>query len=236
MRKMSAYRELLGIRKKDAREVLKLAHDIRKFEIDLYWRRATYFWAFLAAALVAYFTILGWKDVDSNVKREALVIVTALGVVFSCAWYLANRGSKFWQENWENHVDLLEKEAGGSIHSRILRERREGGWRERLLGSRRYSLSQINQLLSLFLFIIFVFLFFDTLSSQYTFVLSKFSERSTVFVFGVVILVVLTIVGLFRLRQEPGEIRIDLAVDRRETDLDTSSEDAEKADSVNTPK
>src|SRR5258706_16354530 len=33
---------------------LQHALDIRKFEIDLYWRRATYFWAFIAAAFAAY--------------------------------------------------------------------------------------------------------------------------------------------------------------------------------------
>jgi hypothetical protein len=34
---------------------LALAHDIRKFEIDLYWKRATYFWAFIAVAFAGFF-------------------------------------------------------------------------------------------------------------------------------------------------------------------------------------
>ena len=32
-----------------------IALDIRKFEIDLYWKRAAYFWTFIAAAFGAYF-------------------------------------------------------------------------------------------------------------------------------------------------------------------------------------
>jgi hypothetical protein len=33
------------------RAALERAHDIRKLEIDLYWKRATYFWAFQLIAL-----------------------------------------------------------------------------------------------------------------------------------------------------------------------------------------
>jgi len=35
--------------------------DIRKFEIDLYWKRATYFWAFIAASLTGYGLTMVYK-------------------------------------------------------------------------------------------------------------------------------------------------------------------------------
>jgi len=39
----------------DKREkALDHAMDIRKFEIDLYWKRATYFWTFIGASLAGY--------------------------------------------------------------------------------------------------------------------------------------------------------------------------------------
>jgi hypothetical protein len=38
-------------------EALKYAHDIRKFEIELYWKRAAYFWTFIGAAFAGYFVI-----------------------------------------------------------------------------------------------------------------------------------------------------------------------------------
>jgi len=39
------------------KESLKYAHEIRKFEIDLYWRRAAYFWTFIVAAFAAFFLL-----------------------------------------------------------------------------------------------------------------------------------------------------------------------------------
>lgn len=38
-------------------KALELALDIRKFEIELYWKRATYFWTFIAAAFGGYAVI-----------------------------------------------------------------------------------------------------------------------------------------------------------------------------------
>ncbi|MGH8568044.1 MAG: hypothetical protein ACREXU_08475, partial [Gammaproteobacteria bacterium] len=31
-----------------------------------------------------------------------------------------NRGSKFWQENWENHVDLLEDQIMGPLYKTVV--------------------------------------------------------------------------------------------------------------------
>jgi hypothetical protein len=92
------------------REALRQALDIRKFEIDLYWKRATYFWTFIGAAFAAYFVLP--KDGEPRVL-EPTYAVTCLGFLFSLAWYFVNRGSKAWQQNWEMHVDLLEDEAMG---------------------------------------------------------------------------------------------------------------------------
>ena len=39
-------------------EALKIALDTRKFEIELYWKRASYFWLFIGAVFVAYFSTL----------------------------------------------------------------------------------------------------------------------------------------------------------------------------------
>jgi len=46
-----------------------LAHGIRKFEIDLYWKRAAYFWAFISVAL-AGFALVESKDFAS--KKNAI--------------------------------------------------------------------------------------------------------------------------------------------------------------------
>jgi hypothetical protein len=41
-----------------------------------------------------------------------LLISASIGVITAFAGYLTANGSKFWQENWEAHVDLLENEIG----------------------------------------------------------------------------------------------------------------------------
>jgi lipopolysaccharide export LptBFGC system permease protein LptF len=84
------------------KEALKQALDIRKFEIELYWKRATYFWSLIAAAFAGYFAL-------SNSKEQLLpLLISCIGLVLSVGWFQVNRGSKYWQSNWERHVDCLE--------------------------------------------------------------------------------------------------------------------------------
>src|SRR5687767_7582000 len=101
-----------GDEKKKA--ALEHALETRKFEIELYWKRATYFWTFIAAAFAAYGVIQASKDIAQ--KTHLSVLVGVLGVVFSFAWQAVNRGSKHWQENWENHVASLEDGIIGPLY------------------------------------------------------------------------------------------------------------------------
>jgi hypothetical protein len=103
------YFDALGTRDKSKLEnAWKRAHEIRQFEIELYWKRATYFWAFQLIA----FTALGFLLKDGEIKSKPLLIIpSSIGVITAFAGLLTARGSKFWQENWEAHVDLLEDEA-----------------------------------------------------------------------------------------------------------------------------
>lgn len=100
-------------------KALEKVHDIRKFEIDKYWSRAAYFWAFTTSVYVAYFNVL--KDLHyGNHGKISLVILAALGLFFSFSWWLSSKGSRHWQENWENHVVLLEDEIMGSLYKTFL--------------------------------------------------------------------------------------------------------------------
>jgi hypothetical protein len=135
-----------------AGRALSLALDIRKFEIELYWKRATYFWAFIAAAFAGY--ALTYKTATEHEPWLSLLF-SALGLIFSVAWYLVNRGSKFWQNNWERHVDMLEDLTVGPLY-KIVATSDEGNW---LTAAGQYSVSKINQLLSLFMTLIWVVLF-----------------------------------------------------------------------------
>jgi len=127
------------------KDALSQAHDIRKFEIELYWKRAAYFWTFIAAAFAGYF-LLNRDNSDPNLTAQ--FIVTCLGLVFSVAWYFVNRGSSAWQRNWETHVDLLEDDIVGPLHKTII-DRSLYKFRN-LAGPYGFSPSRINQVLSLF--------------------------------------------------------------------------------------
>jgi hypothetical protein len=123
------------------REALKQALDIRKFEIDLYWKRAGYFWTFIAAAFAGYFVL------QKDGEFASIYVTTCLGFLFSLAWYLVNRGSASWQQNWEKHVDLLEDEIMGPLYKTHI-DRRSSKIRD-FAGPYPFSPSRINTILAL---------------------------------------------------------------------------------------
>ena len=98
---------------------LTQALEFRKFEIEMYWKRAQYFWAFLVTIYGGYFSILA-SNVSDCPKREILLAFAILGYFFSIGWHMANRGSKFWQQNWEYHVDILEDYVYGPLYKMVI--------------------------------------------------------------------------------------------------------------------
>ncbi len=97
------------------------AWEIRNFEIEMYWKRATYFWAFIASALVGYFALTEAENYavpDPNHHAEVYFVI-CIGFLLALAWHLTNRGSKQWQRNWETHVDLLEDAFTGPLYKTV---------------------------------------------------------------------------------------------------------------------
>lgn len=126
-------------------KALARAELVRDVELDLYWRRAAYFWAFSAAAFAGYFAL---ATVEKE-KPELLVIASCLGTAFSWVWYLANRGGKYWQNNWEHQIDLLEELSRRPIYKANLYIAPRIKWSP-LLGYP-WSVSRLNHLLSLYI-------------------------------------------------------------------------------------
>lgn len=145
-------------------KALEHALDIRKFEIELYWKRATYFWAFIAATFAGYGAVQ--TSADAN-RTDLAVFLACLGVVFSFGWFCVNRGSKQWQENWENHVDMLEDEETGPLYKVILSRPTPTGakeWISQIItGPSPYSVSKINQIISLYVTLLWFFLLYKSL-------------------------------------------------------------------------
>ena len=136
------------------KEALQCALETRKCEIELYWRRATYFWTLIAASLAAFFLLMS----ADHAQQELIFVVSCIGVTLSLAWYLANRGSKYWQENWERHIDVLEESIDGGSALFKTTASRDRYRKMQFTRGYPYSLSRLNQVISLYIVLIWVVL------------------------------------------------------------------------------
>lgn len=136
------YDKLFPTEKGERARLLKIAMDVRKFEIEMYWKRTAFFWAFIVSIYTAFFFLLTSQDKDEY--SIYLVGLSFLAVIFSIAWIFANKGSKFWQENWEQHVGLLEDEP---LYDVFLNPKEVGSW-VHPFKEYDFSVSKINLFLS----------------------------------------------------------------------------------------
>lgn len=107
-------------------KALKFAIRRMDFEITNYWKRAAYFWAFVTVIYAAYLQVLKFYSSPGegcifqgcqafDFGHIPTLVLAGLGLVFSIAWILSSKGSKHWQENWENHIHRLEEPIMGPI-------------------------------------------------------------------------------------------------------------------------
>jgi 4-amino-4-deoxy-L-arabinose transferase-like glycosyltransferase len=157
------YKESFGFDSANSKvkEALEHALDIRKFEIGLYWKRAAYFWTLIAVTFAGYFAILSADPGNLRDKEFLSFVIACIGLVFTWAWFLVNRGSKYWQENWENHVDELEDNVIGPLYKTILHRPPQVDFVEKwFIGPSPISVSKINQWVSFFTLLIWIILIF----------------------------------------------------------------------------
>ncbi|WP_455769320.1 RipA family octameric membrane protein [Pantoea dispersa] len=106
---------------KRLKEAYDKAHDIRKFEIELFWKRATYFWT-ITAALVTFLGIIfssyfNTKNAETSVNvLYVSVFVSILGFLLTIVMSLISKSGRYWQRNWEEHINRLEFLFSGNIH------------------------------------------------------------------------------------------------------------------------
>lgn len=120
---------------------LEQAHDLRKLEIELYWKRATYFWTIIAVTFAGFFYSPKERDPSDS------IIIGCLGFLFSAGWYLVNRASGWAQRTWEVKVRLLEDTVVGPLHKSLVKDL--GTSPRDLAGPHPYSITRLNVILSL---------------------------------------------------------------------------------------
>lgn len=186
---MTTYKELLGFKeendetKKKLEALLKKSWEIRDFEIELFWKRATYFSVIVGALLVAFYNTQDCKNCNNLANIDYKLIISFLGCVSSFVWWLSNRGSKFWQENWEKHIDLLENEINnGDIYRLVLGKRNNA-----------FSVSKLNIYFSFVVFIAWITLYYSLIFS-----ISLFSAITIIQVFKILIIPTILLTIYFR--------------------------------------
>ncbi len=124
-----------------AKKAFDKAWEIRNFEIEMYWKRATYFWTFIATTFAGYFALISSDNYFKQDKFNHIEVyfLICIGFILSCAWHFTNIGSKAWQRHWEVHVDLLEDRFTGPLYKTVH-------------PIQTYSVSKINEIVS-FVFI-----------------------------------------------------------------------------------
>jgi hypothetical protein len=128
----------IGTDKDKLREAYNRAWKNRNFEIDKFWTRSAYFWGFIAAIFAGYITVMTSKYGQDARAMNLHICLIVLGLLFSFAWLLVIKGSKRWQENWEEHIDMLENEITGPLYKTVYRKK----------GKPYYSVSKVNEFMA----------------------------------------------------------------------------------------
>jgi len=127
---------------------LQTALQTRQFEIDLFWKRSVFFWGFIGAAFVGIAALKNEQPVLS-------LVIAGLGTVCSISWTLVNRGSKYWQEQWESKVEDVEDFVTGPLFKRREPPQKKGWW----LSGRQYSVSKLAIAISDYVLLVWIAIF-----------------------------------------------------------------------------
>ena len=190
----TAYQNIFNLNSR--KEALQIAIQNRKFEIELYWKRATYFWTLIAAVFVGYFASQGKGSTSFNF---APFIISCIGLLFSLAWHIVSRASAYWHANWDAHVHQLENEFIGPLHKMTIDK---NAFRLRDIEyPYRFSGTKIHSLTSLYIIFIWFFLLIKSL-----FAFSKWADPCSYFIIVCVFFTTAIFIFLLLRKTKPGKL------------------------------
>ncbi|MEH3774437.1 hypothetical protein POW02_10405 [Enterobacter asburiae] len=140
-------------------EAYKQALDTRKFEIELYWKRATFMWP-INGALLVLIGIFAKLFYDAPIDRRtecfvAMSVISLLGYFVSMISSGISQSGKYWQENWEYHLDMLEPFFCGNLFKTHISRR-----------PKPYSISELQDTVNLILVFLWVLIFVISISQS----------------------------------------------------------------------
>lgn len=115
----------------------------------MYWKRAQYFWSFLAVIFAGYFLLI---TANNQISEAYTLLTAAIGVLMSFAWYLVNRGSKRWQEHWEKMIAKYERE----INFIVYEDKTDID--QGIIKAGKFSVSKVNIIVSLIIFLSWIYI------------------------------------------------------------------------------
>lgn len=104
------------------KEAYDKAHSIRNFEIELFWKRASYCFTIIAA-LITLCGVLASTYFKPNINERdhnlllLIAFISFLGVIFTIMSHLMMVSGEYWKRNWELHISMLEPLFSGRIYS-----------------------------------------------------------------------------------------------------------------------
>jgi hypothetical protein len=167
-------------------DAYKTALETRNFEIELYWKRSAYYWSLIGPAFAVYFVVTA---VDGKFPLFYKIIIGLFGLVTSYAWHIASRGSKFWQKNWEKHINFLEDVQVGALFKTVRVSCADFGAKINPVKDYPISVSKINQLLSFAVVLLWVSMMLYECSSY----LIKAGAKDSLFI--ILHLIVIALIG-----------------------------------------
>jgi SAM-dependent methyltransferase len=162
------------------KKAFEIAHDNRILEIGLFWQRSLFFWGFVGASLVGYGAVY-------DKSRVLTTVLALLGLVCSVVWTAANRGSKYWQEYWEDVVESFQNfYAAGHIFDDRKPRTDISIWS--IYTGRRISVSKLAMALSDYMTLVWLTLCVLSVAREY------FELSITIYKYGSLVALVLTLI------------------------------------------
>ncbi|MCL2414871.1 MAG: hypothetical protein FWC94_06435 [Bacteroidales bacterium] len=157
------------------KEAYRIAFENLKLETENYWKRTNYYWLFQASIYAGYFFSITTEKSKYLFDSGIIVVgITCLGFLTAFAWCLTNKGSKQWHQNWVNHVYKLEDKVTGPLY-------------KVMSGTGFWSVTKINEYVSLFSVIAWALLGVKTIYSFYGYHLFAFAIYATILIIIVLV-------------------------------------------------